>query len=354
MNHNTQPLNNPQQQASQRKQELAKAKKFRIAHPARQVRLGTQFILLILLNFTVIGSLYVSPVLPILRFPKFWELPGLGEGVPLCTGGTLSRTLTTEWTIALMMLILGFLFLVGVLIGRALCGWACPIGFIQDLVIRGRKGLKIRSLEPSKKVHNKLKFIRFAILFLVITLAFSIGMAIFIDVPMGETFRGLCDPMAQTSPICLGCPTPILRYLFIDVGYNFDPNFDNPSNIFQLAIFLMFIIGIIAIPRFWCRYLCPVGALSSIFNKISLLHLHKDQSKCTRCNYCVDVCPTRVESVMEESEIDRIGDISCTYCMECVEACPEKALSLKFGSVTLYKGGKQWWEHEHKPGKRNN
>ncbi len=319
--------------------------------PARHVRLASQIILLILLNFTVIGSLYVSAVLPILRFPKFWDLPGLGEGVPLCAAGSLERTMTTFWSFSIIILIIGILFLIGILIGRALCGWACPIGLIQDLVTKVLRRLKINSLEPPRKVHEKMRFIKFAILFVVMAISVSVGLSIFIHAPSGEMYRGLCDPMAQASPTCLGCPTPILRYIAIDIGTNFSPNLDNPSNIFQISIFLLFIIGIFAVPRFWCRYLCPVGAMSSLFNKVSLLHLHKDQSKCTRCNYCVDVCPTRVESIMEESETARIGDTSCTFCLECIEACPEKALSLNFGNKVIYKGGSDWWESKKKKNK---
>ncbi len=310
------------------------------------VRLGSQAVLLVLLNFTVIGSLWISPVLPILRFPKFWDIPWLGEGVPLCTGGTISRTLTDAWSFLILISIIATLLLVCLILGRALCGWACPIGLIQDLTSKGLRRLKISPYEPPKRVHNKVKYVRFAILFLILAIAASVGLSLMVNAPMGEEYREMLDPMCQTSPVCLGCPTPILRYMVIDVGYNSNPNLDNPSNIFQLSIFLIFIIGMIAIPRFWCRYICPIGALSSMFNKVSFLNLSKDQDKCTRCNYCVDVCPTRVESVMTESEIEHLGDPGCTFCGECVEACPEKALSIKFGSFKLYSGGRSWWEKE--------
>ena len=318
----------------------------------RYVRFGTQVILLILLNFTVVGSLWISPVLPILRFPKILELPGLGEGVPLCTGGTISRTLSDAWSFSILILIIGILLLVCILIGRALCGWACPIGWIQDSTSRLLRRLRISPYEPPRKIHNKAKYIRFALLFVILAMAASIGLSLFINEPMGEEYRSMLDPMCQTSPVCLGCPTPILRYVVIDVGYNLNPNLENPSNIFQLSVFFLFLIGMLAIPRFWCRYICPIGALSSMFNKVSFLHLRKDQDKCTRCNYCVDVCPTRVESIMTESENVRIGDVSCTFCGECVEACPEKALTINFGEYVLYRGGSSWWEQEK--GKKDN
>jgi polyferredoxin len=321
----------------------------RFGIPIRYLRTISQIVLLLLLNFTIIGSLYISSVLPILRFPKFWDLPGFSqEDVPLCTGGSLLRTMSGFWPFILIILIIGVLILVCILIGRALCGWACPIGFIQDLVSRFLRRLKINAFEPSRKVHHKMKFIKFALLFVIIALAASFGIAILINAPMGDLYQGLFDPMAQASPICLGCPTPVMRYIFIDIGYNMNPNLDNPSNVFQLSIFLFFIVGIFAIPRFWCRYFCPVGAMSSMFNKVSLLHLSKDQARCTKCNYCVDVCPTRVESVKDESEFARLGDTSCTLCAECVEKCPDKALAIKFGSYEIYRGGKHWWEKKNK------
>jgi polyferredoxin len=284
-------------------------------------------------------------------------MPWLGEGVPLCTGGTISRTLSGSWEILLLIGILAILLLVCLLVGRALCGWACPIGFIQDGTSKILKGFKINSYEPPRKVHHKMKYVKYALLFLIFTVAVSIGFSLFINQPMGENYRALLDPMCQTSPVCLGCPTPILRYVFIDIGFNFNPNLSNPSNVFQLGVFLIFLIGMIAIPRFWCRYICPVGALSSLFNKVSFLHLRKDQDKCTKCNYCVDVCPTRVESIMTESEQERIGDLGCTLCGECVEACPEKALTIDFGNKVLYRGGRLWWipkTHKDKLKNKNN
>lgn len=335
------PLNRTQ--SSPKKREEIGGEIFRPRRRIKYVRTASQAILLVLLNFTVIGSLVVSPVLPILRFPKLWDMPWLGEGVPLCTAGTIERTLTQFWPFILTFAILAILFLVCVLIGRALCAWACPIGFIQDLINRFLKRLKISTYEPPRKVHKKMNAIKFAILFLVLALSISIGIAYVINQPMAELYQDLYDPMAGCSPACLGCPAPVLRYVYVDVG-SFNPNFDNPSNIFQFSVFLIFIIGAFVTTRFWCRYLCPMGALAAMFNKVSFLHLYKDLDKCTYCNYCVDVCPTRVDTFMTETEQERIDDTGCTYCGDCIEACPEKALAIKFGNVELYSGGREWWE----------
>jgi ferredoxin len=206
--------------------------------------------------------------------------------------------------------------------------------------------------EPPMKIHKKMNYIKFALLFLVIAISVSIGIAVFIDEPMSKEYQAIYDPMAQCSPACLGCPAPVLRYVYVEVGA-FDPKFDNPSNIFQFSVFLIFIIGAFSIPRFFCRYLCPMGALASIFNKVSFLYLYKDKEKCTKCNYCVDVCPTRVEAILTESEQERIGDTGCTFCGDCIEACPEKALTINFGSKVLYRGGKLWWTHKNPKNKNN-
>jgi polyferredoxin len=277
-------------------------------------------------------------------------MPWLGEGVPLCTAGSLERTLTLFWPFMITIAILAALFLICILIGRALCAWACPIGLIQDMISRLLKRLKINMYEPPMKIHRKMSVLKFAILFIVIAISISIGLAVLTNQSMGLLYQELYDPMAQCSPACLGCPAPILRYVYVEVG-SFEPKFGNPSNIFQFSIFLIFIVGAFAVPRFWCRYLCPMGALAALFNKVSFLHLHKEQDKCTFCNYCVDVCPTRVESLMTDTEDTRIGETSCTLCGDCVEACPEKALSINFGKKELYKGGREWWD---KKGKMNN
>jgi polyferredoxin len=313
----------------------------------KYLRVPIQFILLLALNFTVIGSLWVSPVMPILRFPKLFNLPWLGEGVPLCTAGTIERTLTLFWPFMITIAILAILFLVCLIVGRALCSWACPIGLGQDLILRFLKRIKVNMYEPPMKIHKKMSVIKFAILFIVIAISISIGFALLVNQPMGELYRDIYDPMAQCSPACLGCPAPVTRYIYVDVG-TLNPHFENPSNVFQFSVFLIFITGIFIIPRFWCRYLCPMGALASLFNKVSFLHLHKDQDKCTYCNYCVDVCPTRVDGFMTEAEQTRIADTGCTFCGDCIEACPEKALTFNLGKKVIFRGGGEWWERQKK------
>ncbi len=87
-----------------------------------------------------------------------------------------------------------------------------------------------------------------------------------------------------------------------------------------------------------------MGALSSIFNKSSILTLKKEHDKCTKCNYCVTCCDMRVDKVRVENVNDRVVDTNCTFCLECVDACPEKAVYATMGGVKVYQGGRDWWK----------
>lgn len=318
----------------------------KLKYELSQFRLSVQIIALLALNFTVVGSLMVSPVLPILRFPKIFEIEELGEGVPLCSLGSWERTLTLFWPLLLMIAILGILFLICIIIGRALCAWACPIGFIQDLITKARSALKVNPKEVSQKAHNKMVIVKYAFLFGVILLSISMGAALLADQATGEIYKSYFPGMAQSAPVCIGCPAPILRYIIIDISINSKPNLADWTSWLQIFIFGVFIVGAVATPRFWCRYLCPMGALSSCFNKTCLLSIKKDYEKCTKCEYCVDVCPMRVRKIVDEKEDTRVVDTNCTYCMDCIKACPEKAITLEFGNKTIYKGGKEWWDRK--------
>jgi ferredoxin-type protein NapH len=304
-------------------------------------RMLIQIVALIGLNFTVVGSLMVSPFLPILRLPKVF--PGMvGEGVPLCILGSWERTLTTWWPIILMVGLLGVFALICVILGRALCGWACPIGFTQDLIDKARNKLGIRPIEPRRKRHERLGIIRFGVLFFVTLIALSIGFSLLVDEAAGEEYRSQWPAMAQTSPICVGCPVPVIRYFVVDIIQDQRPNLADPTSYLQIFVFFLFFIGAFTTPRLWCRYICPVGALSSCFNKVSMMSISKDQNKCTNCDVCVNVCPTKVQSVKEKDKSGKIGDTGCIYCLKCVKACPEDALALKLRNKEIYNGDGLW------------
>jgi polyferredoxin len=84
------------------------------------------------------------------------------------------------------------------------------------------------------------------------------------------------------------------------------------------------LLGMVLISRFWCRYLCPMGAILSLFNRVSFLHLSLDTNRCSRCGACAAACPMGLKP---HEEYD---DHNCIKCGECTESCSLDALTLTF------------------------
>lgn len=301
---------------------------------ADHIRMLSQMLLMIFLNFTFVGSIVISAFLPILRVPKIF--PGMpGKGVPLCILGSTERCLTLFWEILFLLAFIALLLMVCAIIGRALCGWGCPIGFFQDLVIRLKVRLRIPSFEPNEEVHLRLTGLKFAILFLFIILAAGIGASFAASSIAGVRFREDLPGMVRSSPVCTYCITPVVRQIY-DLFYFQRFNLSDPLFYMQVSVFVIFIVGVAITPRFWCRYLCPVGALSALFNKMSFLKIEKVEP-CTGCNICIDVCPTRVSRLRSPIRPGWVSDSSCIFCLNCIDVCPKACLELKFGNKTLYR-----------------
>ncbi len=306
----------------------------------RYLRIVVQVLLVIVLNLTVIGNIMLSPFLPILRL----DLPWLPRGeLHLCPLSTIQRGLGHAWSFGLFLLVLGVMTVICLLVGRALCAWACPFGLFQDMITRLRAVFKLGPRELGLKTHQKLGSVRFALLFTVILLSLSMTISYLVYEPAGEQYVSHFPAgTTRVAPYCSGCPTPTLYYT-VTVFQTGDLQFSDPTHYLMWGVLFVFIIGAFLIPRFWCRYFCPVGAMSSCFNSVSVLKIHKDIPKCTKCNYCVSNCPMRVQDIRDEDEDSRVSSWDCTFCLECVEKCPEKALSLRFGGKTIYRGGREWW-----------
>jgi len=188
--------------------------------------------------------------------------------------------------------IIGYIALIGIFVGRKVCGFICPFGFLQDLLY------KIKS--PKWKIPYALRYMKYFWLVVV---------ALLIPFLTGEPwFCKLCP----WGGIETGAPLAIfsrdIRALIGGLFY------------LKMGIVAIFLFLTITIKRPFCSMMCPLGAIYSLFNKISIFGLRVDNDKCTKCNLCIDKCP------MGLIPYEHINSIDCIRCMECVNVCPSDAI----------------------------
>lgn len=217
------------------------------------------------------------------------------------------------------------LFILLIILARAWCGWLCPVGFVQDLMMHLRRLLKIPYKELSFTTVKVLDRTKFGILFIAIILAFLVSIPNSIGL---STYSGvLANPYEQF------CPARPMFVIFQQL-LGLEPWSTALPNI-GLVVLVVFFIMSFAVRKFWCR-ICPMGAINSFFNKYALLTLQKDGTKCTKCRICLRACPMDIEEIYEEKGKTNISSKECVHCYRCVELCPEEdCLSVAFLGKTI-------------------
>ncbi len=226
---------------------------------------------------------------------------------------------------------------IGILLGRSLCGWICPFGFIQDLIgfIR-RKKMQLSIRNHQTMIYMKYAFLSIA-LFVSITFSFA---------KLTETHRNYENALGvfARAPFTTLSPGETLFALLPQMIRNFLQNiFETPflealsgvANLpplfwVQLSIMVGILVFSAYVPRAWCRYFCPHAAIMAILNKFSFIGLRRDPVKCTKdgCRRCVEICPMNVPIL--DLSWEKLSDPECIYCLKCVDACPERAIKIKY------------------------
>ena len=233
---------------------------------------------------------------------------------------------------------IGIMLVVGAILGRLMCGWVCPFGFIQD-VITGIKG-RVESVERRAQT----QWIRLKYVLLGIALFMSGTLALAVSYGVGSDYKASLGPFADGLFIAItpdgtlfGTLSVFLADFYGLVTTGQLSQFNNLSSILGgvsplIWINILILLGALyaawRIPRFWCRYICPVGAIMAVFQKNSMLGMHRDPVKCTDCRECEDACPMQVPIM--DLDWKKFNDSECILCMACVDACPSGALSPKF------------------------
>jgi ferredoxin-type protein NapH len=202
----------------------------------------------------------------------------------------------------------GILMSFGLLFGRFVCGFLCPFGLIQELFYK----------IPSPKIKNPWR--RPQAIKYVILAVFVIGMPLIFINSAGLSSPAFCAYICPSGTLTAAIPLLLanapLRQVISSLFY------------LKLTIAALVIIGSLFIYRFFCRYLCPLGAIYALFNRISLYQLRLDVVKCNKCGACRSVCKMGVDPS------ENLQSMDCIRCGDCVSVCPTNALSAGFGKNT--------------------
>jgi len=227
--------------------------------------------------------------------------------------------------------------IVGVLIGKSMCGWVCPFGFVQDLLGH----VKRKQTDVSLRTHSSMVYVKYAIL--AITLLISVTFAASKLTGVSDTYEKGLGIFAE-APFTVLSPSETLFGAIPQMMYDFRfAVFQKPLQdallgftalppLFwvQFAILVGVLVFAVYVPRAWCRYFCPLGAIMAIMNRFSFIGLRREPSRCEKvgCGKCVQACPTRVPIL--DLPWEKFSHPECIYCMKCVDACEHKALKLTY------------------------
>ncbi|MCP4633223.1 MAG: 4Fe-4S binding protein [candidate division Zixibacteria bacterium] len=186
------------------------------------------------------------------------------------------------------------IILISFIFGKSFCSWFCPVGFLSEKLgdlgerLFGKK-IKIPAMldYPLRSLkYLLLGFFVYSIFFLMTTASLKV----FLDSPY--------NIVADIK----------MYYFFADI-----------SQFSFFVISTLFLLSIV-FRNFWCRYLCPYGALLGILSLISPLKIKRNENSCIDCNSCTEVCPSKIKV----AKVKTVISDECTSCLNCVANCPVK------------------------------
>ena len=228
-----------------------------------------------------------------------YSCPG---AVGSCPIGAMQAVIGS-WNFKFAFYAAGFLMFIGALMGRFVCGWLCPFGLIQDLLYKIPFLRKINTFKGDKLL-RKLKY--------VILLVFVILLPMFLVDVLGQGLPYFCKFICPAGTLEGG----ILLVLFNEsmrgaLGWLYA---------WKSVLLAVTILLSVVIYRPFCKYICLLGAVYSVFNPIAVFRYRIDKEKCTGCGACARVCKMQVDPAKN------VNHAECIRCGACKDACPVKVI----------------------------
>lgn len=199
--------------------------------------------------------------------------------------------------------VFGILIFFGVLFGRFICGFLCPFGFIQDILYK----IPLPKVKVSRKVDKPLRWLKYVVLVVMVIL-----LPIFLTNEFGISSPYFCQWICPAGTLGGGIPLIIKNESLRNMlGFLFG---------WKMSLLILTVLASILIYRPFCKYLCPLGAVYSVFNNFSFYRMNVDKLKCNGCKACERQCKMNVEITKN------INSLECIRCGECKEVCKQGAI----------------------------
>ncbi|MBO4367542.1 MAG: 4Fe-4S binding protein [Clostridia bacterium] len=255
----------------------------------------------------ITGEIYTGKVKAVC-VPGFncYSCPGAAGACPL---GSLQNALSASGHRA-GFYVFGIIMLYGLILGRTICGFLCPMGLIQELLFK----IPVPKLKKNRftRLLSYLKYFILIVFVIIIPLRYALQ-----SFPIPAFCKYICPAGTLEGAVGL-LANPINESRLSMLGMLFTKKF---------IILVLTFLACMFLYRPFCRFLCPLGAIYGFFAKTAFTGIQTDQTACTMCGRCVQVC---------RMDIRHVGDHECIHCGECISKCPENAIRFKGGRPVLH------------------
>lgn len=188
-----------------------------------------------------------------------------------------------------------------IIVGRFFCGWMCAFGSFTDLIYRISQKLFHNKIRINEKTDHWMKYLKYVVLLLIIVTSWTLSASVFSSSNPWDAFGML---------VTIG-KAPDFTYVFSNLTIGF-------------ILFILIIVASTFTERFFCRYLCPMGAIFSLISKLKIVKIAKPSANCGNCRACTNACAMGIHLY----KMDSVASGECIGCMKCVSVCPRKDVSV--------------------------